>query len=149
MCSNAVRLSFILLALGWALAATPQDSKRPLPVVASAAVPLYPPLARAAHVQGIVHVKVTTDGRRVIAANVEDGHKLLASAAQDNARTWEFATHDPTSFTVVYHYKLDTKLKGDPNNPTVLLRLPTYVEVSSVPMPPLDTAGSSAAGKGR
>ena len=82
--------------------------------------------------------------RKVIATHVEDGHKLLAAAAEENARTWEFATHDPTTFTVTYHYKLDAKLKGNANNPTVVLRLPTEVEISTLPMPPLDAAGTSA-----
>jgi len=80
--------------------------------VARAAVPLYPPLARAARVQGVVHLKVTTDGHRVVATHVEDGNKLLADAAEENARTWEFATHDATTFTMTYHYKLDPKFKG-------------------------------------
>jgi hypothetical protein len=101
---------------------------------AAGAVPLYPPLARAAGVQGDVHVKLTTDGHRVVAAQAQDGHKLLASAAETNARTWEFATHEPTSFTVTYHYKLDARLQGNPNNPTVVLRLPTEVDVSTEPL---------------
>jgi len=124
-----------------------QSSKVALPMVTGAKVPFYPPLARAANVQGVVHVKVTTDGHRVIATHVEDGHKLLASAAEENARTWEFATHDPTTFTVTYHYKLDAKLKGDPDNPTVILRLPTEVEISRVPLV-LDTVGTNAAPEG-
>jgi TonB family protein len=111
-------------------------------MVAGASVPLYPPLARAANVQGVVHVKITTDGHGVSAAHVEDGHKLLAAAAEENARTWQFATHEPTTFTVTYHYRLDAKLKGNPNNPTVILRLPTEVEISTVPLVLDTTAGS-------
>src|SRR5437016_4648776 len=72
-----------------------QESKVALPIVASAAVPLYPPLARAANIQGVVHVKVTTDGQRVVTSNAEDGHKLLAAAAKENAQTWRFARHEP------------------------------------------------------
>jgi hypothetical protein len=131
----------VVFFLAWA--ATAQNLKVALPMVAGATVPLYPPLARAANVQGVVHVKITTDGHRVIATHVEDGHKLLATAADENARTWQFATHDPTTFTVTYRYKLDAKLKGNPNNPTVILRLPTEVEISTVPMV-LDTAAASA-----
>ncbi len=143
MTKNFRRLAFMVAVL-WACAAMAQDSKVALPMVAGAAVPLYPPLARAANVQGVVHVKITTDGHRVIATHVKDGHKLLATAADENARTWQFATHDPTTFTVTYHYKLDAKLKGNPNNPTVILRLPTEVEIFSLPMV-LDTAGKIAA----
>jgi hypothetical protein len=114
--------------------ATAQASKISLPMIAGAAVPLYPPLARAAHIEGIVHVRITTDGHRVIDAHVEDGNKLLAAAAEENVRTWQFATHQQTTFIVTYRYKLDAGLKGSPNNPTVTLRLPTEVEVSTTPL---------------
>jgi hypothetical protein len=40
---------------------------------AAGQVPLYPPLARVANVEGVVHLKVTTDGHRVVDAHVEDG----------------------------------------------------------------------------
>jgi hypothetical protein len=38
--------------------------------------------------EGVVHVSVTTDGERVKSAHAKDGPKLLAAAAEDNARTW-------------------------------------------------------------
>ncbi len=104
------------------------------PSVAAAAVPLYPPLARVARIEGVVHVKVTTDGHKVIATQPEDGHKILVAAAEANAKTWEFATHEPTTFTVTYHYKLVAESKENPYGPTVILRLPTEVEVSTTPI---------------
>jgi hypothetical protein len=108
MSKNFIRLGVTMLVAVWALAAQAQESRIALPMVAAAAVPLYPPLARVAHVQGIVHVKMTTDGHRVIVTHAEDGHKVLAAAAEENARTWEFATHEPTTFTVTYHYWIPT-----------------------------------------
>ena len=114
-----------------------QQSKVALPRVAAASVPLYPPLARATHVEGTVHVKINTDGRRVVATHVEDGHGLLAEAAEKNVQTWEFQIHEPTSFIVTYRYKLVPGLKGDPENPEVILRLPTEVEVRIMPKPPI------------
>jgi TonB-like protein len=141
MTRNLPRLAFIV-AVVWTAVGMAQNSKVALPMVAGASVPLYPPLARAANVQGVVHVKITTDGHSVSAAHAEDGHKLLAVAAEENARTWQFATHEPTTFTVTYHYRLDAKLKGNPNNPTVILRLPTEVEISIVPLVLDTTAGS-------
>lgn len=143
MSKNFIRGVIISVVL-WAFAGMAQESKVTLPMLAGAAVPLYPPLARVAHVEGIVHVKITTDGHRVITAHSKDGPKLLAAAAEENARTWEFATHEPTTFTITYYYKLDAKLKGSVNNPTVVLRLPTEVEISTRPAPPLDTATSAA-----
>jgi len=100
-------------------------------MVASAQVPLYPPVARLANVEGVVHLKVTTDGHHVVSTQVEDGHRLLAALAEENVRTWQFSLHEPTTFTVTYVYKLVTKWEGDPNNPAVILRFPTNVEVST------------------
>jgi len=79
----------------------------------------------------MVHLKVTTDGHRVVSTQVEDGHKLLAVPAEENVRTWQFSLHEPTTFTVTYTYKLVENWKGDPNNPAVVLRFPTEVEVST------------------
>jgi len=129
-----------LLVMGIA-SVSAQESKVALPMVAGAAVPLYPPLARATRIQGVVHIEIATDGHNVITTRVKDGQKLLAAAAEENARTWRFAVHTPISFTVTYRYKLDAKLNDNPNNPTIVLRLPTEVEISSAPLPLLDTSG--------
>ena|ERR1700730_7332918 len=112
-----------------------QESKVALPRVAGAAVPLYPPLARAANVQGVIHVKITTDGHRTVNALAEDGPQLLAVSAEENARTWVFAVHEPTTFTVTYQYKLVLGMKGNADNPEVVMRLPTRIEVRTLPMP--------------
>jgi hypothetical protein len=112
-----------------------QETKIALPRVAGASVPLYPPLARAANVQGVIHVKITTDGHRTVNARAEDGPKLLAVAAEENARTWFFAAHEPTTFTVTYRYKLVPGMKGNPDSPEIVLRLPSEVEVRTLPTP--------------
>src|ERR1700752_4827777 len=107
------------------------QQKPALPTVSFAEVPLYPPLARAANVSGIVHIVVTTDGHRVVAAHVQDGKKILSDAAGQNAKSWQFATHEPTKFTVTYVYKLVVDLKPQLNNQRVILQLPTEVEVEA------------------
>ena len=131
MTKNFTWQTLVLMVTTLAFSAVAQGPKVALPMVAGAAVPLYPPVARHANIEGVVHVTITTDGHRVIATHAEDGHKLLAAAAEENVRTWQFATHEPTTFSVTYSYKLVDKWNGDPNNPDVLLRLPTEVEVSS------------------
>jgi len=125
-------------------AASGQESKVALPRVAAAQVPLYPRLAHIAHIQGFVHVKVSTDGHSVVATHVEYGHKLLAAAAEENVRTWRFTTHEPTTFTVTYRFKLVPGLEGDPENPTVVLPLPTEVEVATRPWPPIEGSASTS-----
>jgi hypothetical protein len=126
---RVVATSTALFLAGWSIVA--QQSSVALPMVASAQVPLYPSVARLANVEGVVHLKVTTDGHRVISTQVEDGHKLLSAPADENVRTWRFSLHEPTTFTVTYRYKLVENWKGDPYNPTVVLRLPAEVEVST------------------
>lgn len=121
----------VLLAAFLATAVA-QQPKAVLPIVAGGAVPLYPPLARAAKVQGVVHLKVVTDGKRVVTPRAENGNRLLAAASEENARTWHFSKHEPTSFTVTYRYRLDAN--ADPNSPTVTLRFPTEVDVSIAPL---------------
>ena len=104
-----------------------QEPTPALPMVAAAPVPLYPPLARATKTQGFVHVKVQTDGHKVIQAHAEETNKLLIGAAEDNAKDWQFSTHTPLTFTITYHYRLADECGS--NNPTVTLHLPTDVEV--------------------
>jgi hypothetical protein len=118
-----------------AVGAAAQNGEVALPMVAAAQVPLYPPVARVSNVEGVVHVKVTTDGHHVVNAEALDGHKLLAEAAEKNVRTWEFAAHEATTFTATYSYRLVTDLKAVQNNPRVVLELPTDIEVDALRWP--------------
>jgi hypothetical protein len=137
---RAVLTSTVLSLGGWAIVA--QQPRVAFPMVASAQVPLYPQVARIANVQGVVHIKVTTDGHRVVSAQVEDGNKLLSAPAEENIRTWQFSVHESTTFTVTYTYKLVTDLEAVQNNPRVLLKLPTEVEVDALRWPgTVDTPG--------
>jgi TonB family protein len=129
LCRLLPRTLLVILALS--TLAIPQQSQRALPLVTAIDVPFYPPLARTAHLQGVVRIKVTTDGQRVTATHVEEGHKLLAAAAEENARTWRFAPHEPITLVVTYRYKIEREWQGDMTNSGVLLRLPSEVEVST------------------
>ena len=107
-----------------------EESSLGFPSVAHADVPLYPPIARVANVDGVVKVKVTTDGHRVVNTEVEpNANPLLARAAQENLRSWEFAVHEAASFTVTYRYMIVDDIDARQENPTVVLKLPTEVEV--------------------
>jgi len=56
-------------------------------------------------------------------------------AAEENLRTWQFASHEPISFIVTYTYKLVGNWKEQSDNPTVTMRLPTEGEVSTQFLP--------------
>ena len=111
-----------------------QAPRASLPAVTAAATPIYPIGPHTVNIQGVVRVKVATDGHRVTEATVEDdgGNPALGRAAQENAKTWQFANHEPTSFIVTYRYILVSKLpdiKSAALNSKVVLRFPTDVEV--------------------
>src|SRR5690349_4439351 len=90
--SSAPNLSSTECSVG-PISAAPQHSGPALPVVTAGEVPLYPPLARVAGVEGNVRLQVTTDGQRVIGTHIEDGNGALARSAEANVKTWRFARH--------------------------------------------------------
>jgi hypothetical protein len=126
-------LAAIAIALAWLsvdrtrLNAIGQEPTPALPMVSAAPVPFYPPVARATNTQGVVHVNIRTDGHKVIEAHAEEKPGLLSTAAEENAKKWEFSLHTPVSFAIIYRYKLADEC--NPNNPTVTIHLPTEVEV--------------------
>jgi hypothetical protein len=127
------RTSLMLVIATACALAQQQQSKVSLPMVIGAAVPFYPIGPRTVNIQGTVHVKISTDGQRVIDTNVEDGgNPALGKAAQENAMTWQFSKHEPTTFTVTYRYILVARLKdikSNAPNAKVVLRFPTDVEI--------------------
>jgi|ERR1700733_5081074 hypothetical protein len=136
----------VLLTLGLgANMSTAQESKQPSPRVASAGVPLYPRTSQLAHIEGVVRLRLSTDGKRVSTIEVESGQPMLVKAAQENVKTWEFEEHNPTTFEATFRYKILPQSECDIDNGTVLLRLPTEVEVSAKGVQTCDPAVESKA----
>jgi hypothetical protein len=123
----------ILVMATNALGQQHEQSKASLPMVIGAAAPLYPIGPHTVNIQGTVHVTITTDGEKVINAKAQDGaDPALSKAAQENAMTWQFSKHEPTTFTVTYRYILVQRLKdikSNALNAKVVLRFPTDVDV--------------------
>jgi hypothetical protein len=71
---------------------------------------------------------------------MEDGPKLLQEATARTVQSWEFYKHEPTSFEVVFRYKIVDDPHPNPYGPTVLLRLPLEVEVSTTTLDISDPA---------
>ncbi len=130
--------AFLLLAASSVAQDKPVGAKAPLPKIASASVPFYPPLARETHIDGAITLRVSTDGERVSAVDAENGPRLLLNAAKENVRTWQFEPHVPTSFEVKFHYRLlnskcDSECKCESEEKeSVVLQLLANVEVSAV-----------------
>jgi hypothetical protein len=115
-----------------------QQPQAPVPKVMSASVPFYPRLAQETRIQGSVTLRVTTDGKRASAIDTENGPPLLVNAAKENVKTWQFEPHAPTSFEIIFRYKL-LDSKCDPEchcdsaeKESVVLQLPTQVDVSAI-----------------
>jgi hypothetical protein len=111
--------------------------QKPLPSVISASVPFYPRITQQAHIDGVVRLRISTDGNRFTSVEVEGGQPMLARAAQENVKTWQFEQHSPTTFEATFRYRL-LPSKCDPEcncdsaeKPSVLLQLPSDVEVNA------------------
>jgi hypothetical protein len=129
-------LAFLICCLA-PLRLAAQQTAPNLPKVTKFDCPKYPDKARSAHISGTVRLEVTTDGHEVSNVKIVSGPPILAAPAEANVRTWKFANHEPTTFTVTYvdavgsSYKKDAVTKCDAD-----LNLPTEVTVgTTIPFP--------------
>ena len=111
--------------------------------VTSLQMPCYPPLARAARVQGTARIKLVMAGDgSVTSAEAVDGHALLTKAAIDNVRTWKFSTADGQApsepSVVVFEYKLEDGSGWNRCATRVVFHSWSRVTVISNFNPPLD-----------
>jgi hypothetical protein len=120
--------SMLCIAAVAAKAQGPQ-TEATLPVVKAADMPLYPHLARIARIEGTVRLQVWTDGNSVVKVQRSGAHKLLMDAAEENLKTWRFYPHKATSFDVVFVYGLDKEEVSGWVNPSIVMHLPTRVEI--------------------
>jgi TonB family protein len=128
-----LRPCLFLSILAYCSLAMSQQSSN-LPDVLGASVPLYPPLARAAKVQGTVLLTVVVEGGKVRSTKVVSGHPMLSQAAESNLETWKLVSMPTQTFTVTYLYKLSDRCKG---RPSISTNFPTEVMVCSKTSPPI------------
>ena len=123
------------------------DEKRPLIYVKHLEPPYYPPLARVTRIQGtvVMMLKLGADGKVLTIEESSDPMKrvstILRNDAEKNVKTWEFAEHSTITFSVTYRFRLTKNSSQGFIRETVILRLPTEIEVLSPPNPPLDSSG--------
>jgi TonB family protein len=126
----------LVLALSFSTAASvAQQLTESLPVVTAASVPLYPPLARQAHIEGEVRLEISTDGDRISNVDIVSGQRMLAEATKENVNTWRFRPHTRTRFVVTFRYRLlpvpeESRCSATNANSNVALKLPKEVDVS-------------------
>ena len=118
---------FLLVLLLPSLASlNAQEPAKVLPRVTDHAPLIYPAIARAAHVQGPVRLKITTDGRAVSSVEAVDGPPILVKAATENAQTWKFVEHTPGTFEVTFDFRFL-------ENKTTFLAEPGVVDIAVLP----------------
>jgi len=140
-------IAFLIASLAALVSA--QEAKAPVPALTSAAVPFYPRVPQQAHIEGVVRLRISTDGNRVTSVEVESGQPMLVQAAKENVKTWQFERHTPTSFETTFRYRIfPTKCDSQCNcegveKRTALLRLPTEAEVSAEELMTCDPASET------
>ena len=110
-----------------------------VPLLIHADLPLYPPLARYAHISGTVEIQVTVEKGAVVDAQIKSGsNQYLSNPSLANVKTWQFQPEDRTTFLVTYVYQLEDKKKPLPENenPRVELGLPRFVKITARPFKP-------------
>jgi hypothetical protein len=106
-----------------------QGVDREVPLLLSGKMPLYPMTARAARVQGIVKVRVVTDGKRATSLVLESGPVMLASFTEETIRTWEFFEHKPTTFVATFEYEFESPDRCGYENGSLTLNLPLRAHI--------------------
>lgn len=130
----------LMAACGMLSSAAAQKVEQRPPLVIAGEMPLYPLIARAARVQGVVKIKVTTDGKKVTSAVVESGPPMLAKFAKENILTWEFNAHKPTTFVTTFEYVIEGPVQCDYSNDALSLKLPLEVRISMKDLKTCDPA---------
>ena len=113
------------------LSSLAQKADQELPLVIAGNLPLYPIMARAARIQGVVKIKVTTDGKKVTSVETESGPPMLVKFAKENILTWNFAEHKPTTFVTTFDYVIEGPAQCDYSNDALALNLPLEARISA------------------
>lgn len=139
---NLVGVALMMLS-GMLSPAAAQKAGQDLPLVVAGEMPLYPIMARAARVQGVVKIKVTTDGKKVAAVDAESGPPMLVKFAKENILTWKFSGHKPTKFVTTFEYVIEGPAQCDYSNNAVALKLPLEVRISAKGLKTCDPAAEN------
>jgi hypothetical protein len=149
--TGSVLLTFV--ALGTEPATVSQTHCPPL---IHAELPLYPQVARSAHVSGRVEIRVLVEKGVVVDAQVKSVEiqiidplnrteynseakskvgPYLSHPSLANVKTWEFGTQGRAEFLVNYVYRIEGEATDLPENPRVELDLP-LIKITAKPFKP-------------
>jgi hypothetical protein len=130
----------LMILSGMLSPALAQKAAQELPLLTAGSMPLYPRMALVARIQGIVKIRVTTDGKKVASLEVESGPPMLAKAAEENILTWKFLEHKPTTFMTTFEYVIEEPAICEWSNGTSVLKLPLEARISTNALETCDPA---------
>lgn len=116
---------------------------QPQDLVVAAEIPIYPPTAVAARIDGTVVAAIKVSKGVVVEADIVSGPLVLASSVKRNLLTWRFDANVYGTQRVVYVFELSKTVVLRPENPEIELRLPSSVKLVAKPVQPV-TIGSSS-----
>jgi hypothetical protein len=135
--------STVCLVLLFALPVSGQSKPQVVaPILQGAAMPMYPPIAEAAHIVGKVIMRITVANGSVANAEVVSvndgraGQRYLEIPTKENLKTWRFAADVNGIFTVSYTYRISGTETDEPTNSTVVIHPSLDVEVTARPVKP-------------
>ncbi|WP_031495448.1 energy transducer TonB [Bryobacter aggregatus] len=129
---NAAMLLTMNLVLTATLLAESLDVRT---IVTAGELPLYPPTAIAARLEGTVVLAVrVVNGVVQQAEPTAHANALLASAARRNVLSWRFGPEVSGTVNVRFVYELEKQEVMQPENPEILLRLPESVRIVAKPV---------------
>jgi hypothetical protein len=130
LCAPVLVCVALAIFCGIVSSSAAQGAEQKIPLLIAGELPLYPPIARAARVQGIVKVKVTTDGKNVSLISEESGPQMLVKSAKEKILTWKFVDHKPTTFMVTFHYSIEEPYQCGYGNGAMVLHLPREARIT-------------------
>jgi len=132
----------ILLTVSAPGQTAPNTPASAVPILQGAALPIYPPIAKAAHVTGKVVVRVTVKDGLMVQTDVfskpvvASGGRLLEAPTLENLKTWRFAADVTGAFTVTYTYEISGTETEEPTNAKVEMLPSLDVKITARPVKP-------------
>lgn len=120
------------------------DVDQQAPILQEAALPVYPPIGRAARITGKVVVAVTVSGGKVTGTEVKSGPRLLFGATVANLQTWRFGSDVNGTFPVTYSYAISGDETDNPTNPRVEMLPSLDVNITARPVKPTVNYGAQS-----
>jgi hypothetical protein len=89
------------------------------------------PVCRAAGIEGVVRLRLSTSGENVLDIKAESESPILMRAASENLRTWILQESTVPVVPVTFTCKLEPGDCSADQQPTVIMRFPHEVEVTA------------------